>query len=152
MVQVDIQACSPRPLLQTSKSRGNLTFHCSVKHSRKARTECSRCRKAENYKPGVRVPIPIQCSQWIKSFGLHQAPAVHICNSNSNLSPWPCFEINMCVAGWARVCMWNVKMLLALLPNFKTQALESKELRVLTRMQTLLWQVGKGGLLRKKVF
>lgn len=108
-VQVNIRTSSPCPLFQTlNSSWGNLTFHCRFERSCWARSECSWRRKAENYKPSVRVPISSRRSQWIKSFGLHRAPAVHICNSNANLSPLslcPCFVMNMFVTRCARVCV-----------------------------------------------
>ncbi len=128
-VHVDIGACSPPgPIFQSlNSSRGNLTFHCRFEHSRWVRTGCSLRRKAKHYKQSVRVPIPSRRYQWIKSFGLHQAPAVHICNSHSTLSPLspcPCFDMNMFVATSARVCMWNTKIYAGsaiITPNFKTE-------------------------------
>lgn len=159
IVQVDIRACSPGPLFQTShSSRGNLTFHCSFgRHAERGLNVVD----AEKLKITncVRVPTPSRHSQWIKSFGLHQAPAVHICNSNSYLSPCPCFEINVCLEPDECECVcWTLKCFGRFLsdirtPNFKTQVLESKELRVLTRMQMLFWHKWeKMAFFVKKVF
>lgn len=116
IVQVDIRACSPGPLFQTShSSRGNLTFHCSFGRSRRARTECSRCRKAENYKlcasANTQPAFPMNKVFWITP----SSCCSHLQFQLISLSVPLFWNKRVFGAGWVRVCMLNFKMLWALL-------------------------------------